>query len=261
MGPILNSKFTKYQIDLLSAIDQLLKDHSISFLSLSPNKELATSITQILEVEAESLDSELEITEWILFCKLLIEESIFNFKENIFWDFDFFIHSLVSEYMSTIDKSEFLEERKKKIFTIFRLFGSHSLVRFKYLHDFLYGYDWYKWRTQIIPNQTNDLNPFGLSFLNYIEARGYELIELIGQNDTNYPQIEKDENRNPFYFSRSKEDESLLWRSLAQDDLIPIPSWEREIFISLSKNYSEIRNLRAIELQITTNQSPGAHKS
>ncbi|NCN10043.1 MAG: hypothetical protein GW938_09390 [Leptospira sp.] len=251
--------FTEQQLNQLEEIDRILINNSISYLSLCPDKKYATPIKKLIEQEQENFETDADINNWIDFCHKLIEESVSNFRENIFWDFDFLIHSLVIEYKVSSIKQEFIENRKEKIKSIFRLFGSKSLIRFKYLHDFLYGYDWYKWQTQS-QESSNELKPFGDSFLNYIESRGKELIELIERNDTNYPALENEESRNPFYFSRDKEEETLLWKSLAKDNLIPIPSWQRKIPISLSHNFSEIRNQRAIDLQITSNQSPGVHK-
>jgi hypothetical protein len=249
------------QINEIIDIENSIRSRSIYWKSLSPIQKTPNSLKDILEKAFNNNNiKEKESDHWIEFCRILYFETNLNFPKNIFWDFDFLLNFFISEQiLGEYDSSEYTNLRSKKIQKIFQLFGKYSPIQFSYLHDFLYGFDWFKWRTQIFQGNSG-AEPFGWNFLDYIEKRGYEIIALIQTNDRNYPFLGDSTPRNPFLFSRNEEDEIFLWSNLAECNLIPIPGWKDKVEISLDINYSELRNARANELVLPLNRMPGAHK-
>ncbi len=249
------------QIDQIIEIENSVRSQSVYWKSLSPLQKTPNSLRNILERAFNKYRTKQKETDhWIDFCRILYLETNLNFPNNIFWDFDYFLNFFISEQnLHGYNSLEYTIQRSKKIQKIFQLFGKYSPIHFSYLHDFLYGFDWFKWRTQI-SQSTIDSEPFGWNFLDYIEKRGFEIIELIHTNDRNYPFLGDCTPRNPFLFSRKEEDEIFLWSNLAESNLIPIPGWKDEVEISLEVNYSELRNTKANELVLPLNRMPGAHK-
>ncbi|MDZ4725711.1 MAG: hypothetical protein SH817_06120 [Leptospira sp.] len=189
----------------------------------------------------------------------LISAALYHFPENIFWDFDFFVFRMISNAMnSPLEFKANSTHITTKVIAIFELFGAHSKIKFRYVHDLLYGYDWLKWILEK-KKVDDDTDPFGDQFLDYIYHRGLEIIELIDKNDTNYPNL-GGIYRNPFLFSRSIEEEIQLHKSLSESGLIPIDAWDQNAIPKSDKNYSLLRLERAKELGIRTNSLPGSHK-
>ena len=80
-------------------------------------------------------------------------------------------------------------------------YGARSAIRFRYVHDFIYGYDWARWVARE-PETRTAIGPYDPVFLQRMRHRADELLELIQTNDKNYPQLEQNISRNPFGFSR-----------------------------------------------------------
>jgi hypothetical protein len=151
-----------------------------------------------------------------------------------------------------------LSEFQNSLKSIFAIFGIHSSVKFRYIHDFIYGYDWLKWTLEKKGSLEIE-SPLGEPFLNYITNRGKELKNLIENNDKNYPEL-KEPFRNPFLFVRSTQEEEILHSNLSIEHLIPLEAWNLFAIPKSDKNYSEIRTKRALELGIDRNTMPGSHK-
>lgn len=142
-----------------------------------------------------------------------------NFPENIFWDLDY-LASCLWHAGEALAISDFA----CRVVTLCRGFGNQSKLRFRYAHDFLYGYDWARWVTRA-PEERAGIGPFDLSFFDYLDARMKTLLELVSSNDSKYPQLESWEFRNPFTFTREPQEEAALHQALARLDLIPLKSW------------------------------------
>ncbi|TGL58139.1 hypothetical protein EHQ58_12210 [Leptospira ognonensis] len=227
-------------------------------LSLNPEKNVTNSFLQI-----ESFLKPFGLTDEHLKLVaentlLIVESAVFHFPENIFWDFDFLIFRLTENSLFSSDFKETFLTLSNQILKIFALFGAHSSIQFRYIHDLIYGYDWLKW---MLEKRLLDENadPFGMPFLNYIHARGEELVCLIQKNDKDYPQI-KGVYRNPFLFSRTSEEEIKLHKDLSSSGNIPIEAWSIIATPRSDKNYSMIRLERSKELGIGKNFLPGSHK-
>ncbi|HMR75342.1 MAG TPA: ferrochelatase [Polyangiaceae bacterium] len=164
-----------------------------------------------------------------------------NFPENIFWDFDYLVHALLQ--LETPERERFTQ----LVVALNRRFGRHTVIAFRYAHDFLYGYDWARW-VKKSPEQRSGLGPFSMEFLASMNTRGKELEALIDENDAKYPRLPAGEARNPFSFSREPEDEALLFIELAARGAIPVPAWQTAVELDYSRAYTQIREQTAAQL-------------
>jgi hypothetical protein len=227
--------------------------------SLCPSKACASRFS---EIEKSLTDISLTEADLDLLCdsvERIIRTVVVHFPENIFWDFDFMIYRLAynaknNEYAFRDSLAVFTE----KLVNIFSIFGANSPIKFRYIHDMIYGFDWLKWMLEK-KEPKEDMDPYGMDFLNYIHARGLELIALIDKNDTDYPELDGN-YRNPFLFSRSTSEEILLHKNLSDSSLLPIEAWNKDFMPKCDKNYSLIRLQRSKEMGISKNVMPGSHK-
>lgn len=144
-----------------------------------------------------------------------------HFPDNVFWDFDLIVQALADR--ASVDAIEAMGER---LVGLIDGFGMHSDIRFRYVHDFTYGYDWAKWVAKA-PDRRRDVSPFDDRFLAYLERRRQELLELIDQDDATYGRLRDERPRNPFGFSREPNDERTLHEALAERGQIPVATWNR----------------------------------
>jgi hypothetical protein len=125
-----------------------------------------------------------------------------------------------------------------------RLYGQQSKIRFRYVHDFMYGFDWARW-VRRDPASRVEADPFGLIFLNESESRGRGILDLIEADDTWYPRLEEGVARNPFPFSREPEDELVLYRDLSARGFIPVRAWRVDATPDCSRDFDAFREARA----------------
>jgi hypothetical protein len=164
-----------------------------------------------------------------------------HFPDNLFWDFDLLAASLLGH-------EERLGEAAAIVVRLHELFGTHTPIRFRYVHDFIYGYDWAKWVGRD-PDARADNGPYSLEFLRDLEQRGHELLGLIASDDEKYPALAADElARNPFPFSREPEAESRLHRELGRRCLLPVEAWRVDAAPRAGRPFARLREECAREL-------------
>jgi len=145
-----------------------------------------------------------------------------DFPDNIFWDLDH-----LCSCMWNAGGPEAIEGFAHRVAVLCRGFGNKSELRFRYAHDFLYGYDWARWVSRQ-PEERASIGPFDLAFFDYLDSRRQTLVELIASNDEKYGQLHGQEFRNPFTFCREPREEAHLHQVLAQADLIPVKAWRMD---------------------------------
>lgn len=167
-----------------------------------------------------------------------------DFPENVFLDLDLLAASLAGAPPA---------ERASRVTRIVELSRAFSAppICFRYAHDFLYGFDWYRW-VACAPAERSAVGPFDPAFLDYLLARGSELRALIAAGDAKYGPIDAGAFRNPFPFSRSPADEVRLHRALAERDLVPVEAWSTTGRARYDRRFSEERKAVARELGIAT---------
>lgn len=168
-----------------------------------------------------------------------------HFPGNLFWDFKFPAHAVHRAASLSADPIRYIGTWSEKIAALHAQFGGSTKIRFRYAHDFLYGFDWAKW-VRKNPSERHGIKPFDIEFIDAMAERGHELFALIDSNDDKYHQLETEHFRNPFPFSREPAEEIRLHRELAELDLIPIPAWKSEFECDLSIDFSEKRRELAL---------------
>src|SRR5690606_25168258 len=83
------------------------------------------------------------------------------FPGNLFWDFDAFAASVYAEARVAADPHALLEEVCGIACELMALFGALSPIRFRYVHDFMYGFDWARWVARE-PGARHGVGPFAL---------------------------------------------------------------------------------------------------
>ena len=236
----------------LRAVDEAVWRAHGPLQSLSPERTTATHLHDIgKQICAMDLPPRVlaVLGEGLL---EIVEAQCQNFPENIFWDLDFLATSLIRRSRdSDLGPVRYIQEATRTIVSLQALFGIHSPIRFRYVHDFLYGFDWARW-VKRDPNIRGSVQPFDIEFLRYSRERGHELIHLIEEGDERYPALDAGNARNPFPFSREPSDESLLHRDLAEQGMIPVCAWNPDAAPVWNENYADFRIARARELSLNS---------
>lgn len=179
--------------------------------ALTPH-ELAA---RLLEGEPEDARARAFVDGLVDVVRVLVED----FPDNIFWDLDY----LVCRLWNAGDAAD-VERLAARVRGLIRGFGNKSVLRFRYAHDFLFGFDWARWVARE-PEARAHIGPLDPPFLDYLESRCRQLLELIAENDAKYGPLEGPGFRNPFSFPREPSEEARLHRFLAREELIPVKAW------------------------------------
>jgi hypothetical protein len=206
-----------------------------AWASLAPDRTLARTPTELARAlsahpEADSVGAALERVAAAL------HES---FPDNVFGDLDALAGSLARR-----ESGRAIEASAARIVGLQQLYGASSSIRFRYAHDFLYGYDWARW-WQRDPAARADIGPFDDPFLGYLEERGRELLGLIAADDAKYPTLRHARSRNPFPFRREPADERLLLTALAREGNVPVAAWQTSPPLDAGRPFSALREARA----------------
>ncbi len=234
-------------------LDEILAQHSINPLSLNPHKTLTTSFVELGNLVTQKT-SQIQLIESLRdTLKRILYALLQNFPENIFWDFDFIVGSMLKQALvADAGAVCFLESFGDKIVSLMEMCGRQSEIRFCYVHDFMYGFEWAKW-VQKEAQTRGVIEPFSLTFLDYLLTRCQEISQLIQVDDVRYHRIAEKCYRNPFVFSREPEDERRLLTYLAVNQLIPVAAWNWNDDPVWDKPFHQIRAQLSLELNIPKN--------
>ncbi|MEH2160514.1 MAG: hypothetical protein V7K38_05600 [Nostoc sp.] len=160
-------------------IDEILAQQSIHLLLLNPQKTLSTSFAELENLITEqNTDIQLLINLQETL-ESIVRTQLQNFPENIFWDFDFLVSSMIRQALAADEGAiPFLKVFGEKMVTLIEMFGTKTEIRFRYVHDFIYGFEWARW-VQKEPQNRAHIEPFSLVFLDYLLAKGKELLQRI----------------------------------------------------------------------------------
>ncbi len=212
--------------------------------SLAPDREYATPPDRLCAtvLDANS-DSSLAATfaQGMATIARAVAE---HFPDNIYGDVDFLSAALVARFGDQPAAEAQLTVHCEQIAGLIALYGCHSAIRFRYMHDFLYGFDWARW-VRKDPINRAATGPFDPVFLQYLYQRGGELLALIERGDAEYPPLAPDQWRNPFDFSREPAAEARLHRLLAAEELLPLAAWDICARPSFDRDFHRLRRERA----------------
>ncbi|WP_414623296.1 hypothetical protein [Calothrix sp. CCY 0018] len=230
-------------------LDQILVQQVAKPSSLNPNQSLITSFTQLGVKVVQQVPDVYLMTIFRDTLQRILESSLHNFPENIFWDFDFIVSSMLKQALSSDAPQDALEDFGNKIVLLMDMFGRESEIRFRYVHDFMYGFDWARW-VKKKPEQRASSEPFCLHFLDDLLCKGEEILQCIKKDDLKYPQISEKRYRNPFCFSREPKDERCLLTYLADRKCIPVAAWEWNAMGVWDKPFYQMREEASLQLNI-----------
>ncbi len=234
--------------DSFEYLDEILKQNNVKPLSLNPDKNLSTSFAELGDLIVRTNDDFQFIEIFRSTLEGILQSVLDNFPENIFWDSDFLVGSMLRQALVAEKGYDyFLKSFQEKIESLMNVFGNKSEIRFRYLHDFTYGYDWVKW-VEKQPQIRSSSEPFNLIFLDSLHGRGQEILQRINIGDCKYPRLPKNLYRNPFSFPREPKNEKYLFPGLAREKLIPIAAWDWNAFPAWNKPFHQIRESYALSL-------------
>ncbi|MEH1925679.1 hypothetical protein [Nostoc sp.] len=231
-------------------IDEVLAQQSVNLLSLSPEKTLITSFAELGNLITEqNTDIQIIITIQQTL-ESIVRTQLQNFPENIFWDFDFLVSSMLKQALTANEGAiPFLKVFGEKMVSLTEMFGNKTEMRFRYVHDFIYGFEWARW-VQKEPQKRAHIEPFSLLFLDYLLVKGKELLQRINHGQVVSYKLCDTGYRNPFTFSREPEDEYRLLTCLAEEQLIPVAVWNWNASPVWNKPFQEMRQQLALKLNI-----------
>ncbi len=231
-------------IDWLGRVDRGIEGRLGALGSLGPRRARASRLADLAE---RLLPPGIAPAPALAFARCLarvVHAFAEHFPQNLFWDVD-----LLAARLAAAPAPPAMNELSARVAELCARFGRSSPIRFRYLHDFLFGYDWCRWVARA-PAERRDVGPFDPPFLAYLLCRGAELRELIDRDDAKYGRLGAGGFRNPFPFARDPADEGRLYRALAERDLIPVRTWQLDGRPRWDLPYAEIRQSLADELGI-----------
>ncbi|RCJ38839.1 hypothetical protein A6769_07300 [Nostoc punctiforme NIES-2108] len=231
-------------------IDEMLAQQSVNLFSLNPQKILMTSFAELGNLIAEQNTDIQIITTIQQTLESIVRTQLENFPENIFWDFDFLVSSMLRQALTADEGAiNFLKTFSKKMISLTEMFGNKTEMRFRYVHDFMYGFDWARW-VQKEPQNRAHVEPFSLVFFDYLLAKGKELLQRINHGQVISYKLCETGYRNPFTFSREPEDEYRLLTCLAEEQLIPVAAWNWNANPIWNRPFQDMRQQLALKLDI-----------
>ncbi len=219
--------------------------------SLAPGRELGRELLPVCALVAKPGDDELVLTELARGLAEVALAEVASFPDNLCCDFESMAANLLRRARAARDPVGLLRARLGQIARLQRLYGQDTAIRFRYVHDFVYGYDWAKWVGRD-PDLRAGVGPYDAAFLDHLEMRAHELLGLIAIDDPVYPGLPDEQARNPFPFSREPEGELRLHRALAARGLIPIAAWDPDALPVWSRPFAALRAELATQLGLVS---------
>lgn len=250
--------------ELLSSTDAFLASRDVTWWTLDPSAKpvgrgrartpaRAPSLVELGErilpgtPSLPALHEQQEIA-WAMALSDLGRAIAMQFPENLFADLAFVgmtLRRVVTEHGHVA-----LERAIDPIVRVHRLYGRRSRIRFRYVHDFLYGFDWARWVAKQ-PAERGAVGPFDAAFIAHSEQRAHELEQLIEAGDAKYPPLADGVFRNPFEFDRDPPSERALLTALAADGHVPVRAWELDARPAWDARFVALRVAKAKELGLS----------
>lgn len=227
----------------LADVEAKIHQSRFGALSLDPNRAIASPPTELVS----SLADPEQLLHLAAAASAVAEAQLQSFPENVFWDFDFYLASIHRDACAAPDYASYLSEVTGITAGLMTLYGQQSTIRFRYVHDFMYGFDWARW-VRREPAARRGSEPFGLDFLRQTESRGRDIVALIDADDEWYPRLAEGASRNPFPFSREPNDELALYRLLAERGDVPLQAWRLDARPDAGRDFDALRQDAAASL-------------
>lgn len=234
-------------LERLAACEEALARSGWVRRSLAPGRELARGLIDVCEAAARPGDGDGTLVALADGVAGLCAAMQRSFPDNLCCDLDLVAAQALRAARASVDPAAAVRERLARMSGLQRLYGEDTAIRFRYVHDFLYGFDWAKWVGRD-PDLRQHVGPFDAVFLGHLERRAHELGLLIADDDAVYGRLEGEHSRNPFPFSREPADELRLHRDLAARGLVPVAAWDPDARPSWRRAFAALRIERAAAL-------------
>lgn len=232
----------------LGAIDAQLAAAGRRLETLDPGRERAHSLRAISETQLADDEAPAVALAFAEALAAVATAQHEHFPDDVFSDFDH-LASVLLRAARAVDGPARVAGLCVRIVNLYAAFGRHSVIRFRYGHDFVYGFDWERWVSRD-PVPRAEIGPFDVSFLAYMRERGSEIVAAIRHGHPRYPELPAGSWRNPFPFSRAPEHERRLLRDLARRDAVPVRAWRTDVAPDWRVGGSRERSELARALQI-----------
>jgi hypothetical protein len=230
----------------LAELDARIEQRPFGALTLDPSRSSASSLTDLVATLADPRQSpHLAAT-----ASSVADAQLQSFPDNLFWDFDFYLASVHRDASAAPDYAGYLANVTHMTVALMRAHGQQSTIRFRYVHDFMYGFDWARWVRRDL-GARNLVEPFGLDFLRQLESRGRDIVTLIEADDDLYPRLPEGVSRNPFPFSREPDEELPLYRLLTERRDVPVQAWRLDAQPDAGRDYDQLREDAAASLGLS----------
>jgi hypothetical protein len=218
--------------------------------SLAPGRELARELVAVCGAAALPGDDDDALVALADGVADLCSAQRESFPDNLCCDLEFLVAQALRGARPRPDPAAALTRQFAQMSRLQRLYGGDTAIRFRYVHDFVYGFDWAKWVGRD-PDLRAQVGPFDPEFLGHLERRAQALFELIDADDEVYGQLGGEHSRNPFPFSREPADELRLHRDLAARGLVPVAAWDADARPCWRRPYAALRVARAAALGLS----------
>lgn len=181
---------------------------------------------------------------------IAVDAMLTAFPDNLLWDLEALAARQRAQALEDADPPERVCGLWQRVADLQHVFGVHGPIRFRYIHDFVYGFDWAKWVAKD-PAGRARVGPYDAAFVERMHRRGQELLSLIDAGDSKYGPLPDEAARNPFGFSREPDDELALHRRLAAEGALPVQAWARDATPDWRRPYAQLREEAAQALRIS----------
>lgn len=215
--------------------------------SLAPGREQSRGLLELCTALADPRDPPTLLLALAEGLAAIATAQQASFPDNLCCDFDALTAHLLRSARAALDPRALLAARCGQISRLQRLYGRDTAIRFRYVHDFVYGFDWAKWVARD-PDLRAGVGPFDPPFLDHLERRAHALLDLIADDDAVYHALPDEHPRNPFPFSREPAHELALHRDLAARSLVPVAAWDPDATPVWRRPFAALRAERAAAL-------------
>ena len=236
----MNASAAKHLAATLESIQARIGATRWGALTLDPERPRATPLAELVDRLAVHAQRDALAST----AAAVASAQLDSFPENVFWDFDLYLASAHVRASGADDYAAELTVTTQTTVRLMHLYGQRSRIRFRYVHDFMYGFDWARWVRRDRETRSG-VGAFDPAFLSHSESRGRRILELIERDDHWYPQLADGVARNPFPFARDPEDELALYRDLASRKMIPVEAWRIDAASDCSRDFDALRESRA----------------